>query len=281
MSSAADQQYLLNEQYRNASNLNARIELHRRFSTNSYGWHRWVFDHFRLPPDARVLELGCGPGELWRENGDRIPEGWEVTLADLSPGMLEAGRRVLAAKRTAPGPGPGRQSLRDLPRSFAFAEVDAQAIPFPDASFDGVIANHMLYHVPDREKAFAEIRRVLRPGGRLYAATNGQAHMRELREWVQRWTPNASVWSITFDLENGREQLARWFAGVTLRRYEDALVITEAEPLIAYVRSGYAGSAFAGDRLAELTAFIEREIASRGTIRITKDAGLFEAWGDR
>jgi SAM-dependent methyltransferase len=260
-----DQQYLLNEQYRNASNLNARIELHRRFSTNAYGWHRWVFDHFRLPPDARVLELGCGPGELWRENGDRIPEGWEVTLADLSPGMLAE----------------VRQSLRDLPRSFVFAEVDAQAIPFPDASFDGVIANHMLYHVPDREKALAAIRRVLRPGGRLYAATNGQAHMRELREWIQRWTPDASVWSITFDLENGREQLARWFPHVTLRRYEDALVITEAEPLIAYVRSGYAGSAFAGDRLAELTAFIEREIASRGAIRITKDAGLFEAWGDR
>src|SRR5262245_7806534 len=125
-----DQQYLLNEQYRNASNLNARIELHRRFSTNAYGWHRWVFDHFRLPPEARVLELGCGPGELWRENADRIPEGWEVTLADLSPGMLAAARR----------------SLRDLLRSFAFAEVDAQSIPFPDACFDGVIANHMLYH---------------------------------------------------------------------------------------------------------------------------------------
>jgi ubiquinone/menaquinone biosynthesis C-methylase UbiE len=264
MSSAADQQYLLNEQYRNASNLNARIELHRRFSTNPYGWHRWVFDQLRLAPDARVLELGCGPGELWRENGGRIPEGWEVTLADLSPGMLAEARR----------------SLRDLPRPFAFAEVDAQVIPFPDARFDGVIANHMLYHVPDREKALAEIRRVLRPSGRFCAATNGRAHMAELREWLRRWVPDTQRWSLAFSLENGQEQLERWFPHVTLRRYEDTLVITEAAPLIAYVRSGYASSGVVGERLTEFTRFVEQELASHGAIRITKATGLFEACGD-
>jgi ubiquinone/menaquinone biosynthesis C-methylase UbiE len=264
VSRAADPRYLLNEQYPNAANLNARIRLHERFSTNPYGFHAWVFDQLRLPREARVLELGCGPGELWRRNEPRIPEDWDVTLADLSPGMLRE----------------AQENLRDVRGRFTFAEVDAQAIPFPDASFHSVIANHMLYHVPDREKAFAEIRRVLRPGSRFYAATNAQAHMHELREWVQRWAQEAEVWSITFDLENGGEQLARWFPHVTRRRYEDALVVTEAEPLLAYVLSGYAGSAMAGDRLAELAALLEQEIASHGAIRITKDCGLFEAWED-
>jgi SAM-dependent methyltransferase len=259
----ADQEYLRNEQYRDASNLNARSELHRRFSTNPYGWHRWVLDQIHLPPAARLLELGCGPGDLWRETGAQAPEGWQVTLADLSLGMLQAARQNLGRGRA----------------QFTLAEADAQAIPFPDASFDGVIANHMLYHVPDREKALAEIRRVLRPGGRFYAATNGRAHMREVREWVQRWVPDTQRWSFAFSLESGQPQLERWFPSVTLHRYEDMLVVTEAAPLIAYVRSGYAGTAVSGDRLAQLAAFVRQELATHGAIRITKEVGLFEAWG--
>jgi len=49
---------------------------------------------------------------------------------------------------------------------------DAQWLPFADASFDCILAMHMLYHVPDRDLAIAEMRRVLRPGGVLLALTN-------------------------------------------------------------------------------------------------------------
>src|SRR5215210_5060005 len=101
---------------------------------------------------------------LWRENGERIPAGWTVALADLSVGMLEEARR----------------QLRAPPRRFGLVNLDAQALPFALASVDAVIANHMLYHVPDRQRAYAEIRRALRPGGHLYAATNGGNSMREL-----------------------------------------------------------------------------------------------------
>jgi ubiquinone/menaquinone biosynthesis C-methylase UbiE len=60
--------------------------------------------------------------------------------------------------------------------------ADAAWIPLADGSMDAVIANHMLYHVSDRRRALAEIHRLLRPGGRLYATTNGLGHMAELRE---------------------------------------------------------------------------------------------------
>jgi hypothetical protein len=122
---------------------------------------------------------------------------------------------------------------------------------------------------------------VLRPGGRFYAATNGRAHMAELRDWIRRWVPDAERWSLAFSLENGQEQLEHWFPHVTLRRYEDVLVVTETAPLIAYVRSGYAGSGMTGDRLRTFTQFVEQELASHGAIRITKATGLFEAWGDK
>ncbi|MFC1976370.1 MerR family transcriptional regulator, partial [Chloroflexota bacterium] len=81
MSKLSDQTYLLTEQYQNASNLNARIQLHARFSVNKYDWFLWVFDHLNLAPDSRILELGCGPANLWRKNLEGIPPGWDITLS--------------------------------------------------------------------------------------------------------------------------------------------------------------------------------------------------------
>ena len=139
----------LHKQYGDLSNLDARVALHARFSTSPIDWQRWVFDQLALPADARVLELGSGPGWLWRGNVERIPAGWTVTLSDFSPGMVETARAALADSKPA----------------LRFEQIDAQAIPFEDATLDAVIANHMLYHVPDRAAALAEIRRVLVPGG--------------------------------------------------------------------------------------------------------------------
>jgi len=268
MSKISDQEYLLTDQYQDASNLNARIRLHMCFSTNKYGWHRWVFDQINLCPESRILELGCGPGRLWLENLYRIPEGWEITLSDFSSRMLQEARR----------------NLCDSQRRFEFEVVDAQAIPFEDESFDAVIANHMLYHVPDRAKVFSEIHRVLRLGGRFYASTIGRAHMRELHELLSKFDPDAGPWggrpSEPFLLENGLDQIAQWFSRVTPQRYEDALVITEADPLVAYALSTPAKSILVGDRLAEFIKYVEQELALHGAIRITKDSGIFEAFRD-
>ncbi|HET9221133.1 MAG TPA: class I SAM-dependent methyltransferase [Roseiflexaceae bacterium] len=265
MSLKNDQHYLLTKQYHNAANLNARIQLHTRFSTNAYGWHPWIFDQFKIAPHSRVLELGCGPARLWTQNSARIPEEWDITLSDFSAGMLEEARRNLAGVR----------------RRFSFEVIDAQSIPFEDASFDAVIANHMLYHVPARAKALSEIRRVLRPGGRFYASTVGAAHLREIGELVRRFDPQI-IFGIgdeaSFTLENGAQQLAPYFSNVAVYRYDDALIVTEAEPLIAYVLSGRVGAALEGDRVAEFAAFVQRELAQHGTIHITKDSGLFEVW---
>lgn len=266
MSKLSDQEYLLTDQYKDASKLGARIQLHRRFSTNKYGLPRWVFDQFDLPPMCRILDLGCGPADLWVENLSRIPAGWEITLTDFSPGMVEK----------------AQENLRDSERPFAFDIVDAQDIPYDDASFDAVIANHMLYHVPDRAKALSEIRRVLRPGGKLYISTVGETHLQELYDLVNRFDPEGRHRSARgtnpFTIESGLPQVRRWFSRVTTRRYEDNLVVTETKPLITYILSLVdAQSIFVGHRLKELVAYVEQEIATHGAIHITKDSGMFEA----
>jgi ubiquinone/menaquinone biosynthesis C-methylase UbiE len=267
MSQLSNQEYLLTSQYKDASKLNARVQLHVRFSTNKYGWQRWVFDQLQLAPGSRVLELGCGPGYLWLENLDRVAGSWDITLSDFSPGMLETARQNLSQDRVR----------------FKFELFDAQSIPFDGESFDVVVANQMLYHIPDRSKAFSEIRRVLKPGGRFFAATNGQAHLRELGELVHSFvsetpseTENLFAGMLSFSLENGYEQLAAWFADVSLRRYEDSLAVTEAAPLADYILSTSKAASIALDRQA-FTSFIEQRLVLEGVVRITKDAGIFVA----
>lgn len=265
MSNMTNQSYLLNDQYKDATNLDARIRLHARFSTNKRGWNRWVFDQFRIAPGSRILELGCGPAKLWLSNLDRISPDWQITLSDFSEGMLQT----------------ARQNLAQSQYPFAFQIIDAQAIPFADASLDVVIANHMLYHVPDRAQALAEMRRVLKPDGRLYASTIGDSHLHEIWELTSR-VDRAFARTRKrnpFTLENGAEQLAQWFASITLYRFEDALVVTEPEPLIDYILSGSARAVFEGEKLQRLRELLQRELASRKAIYITKDSGLFEAFG--
>lgn len=264
MTKFTDPHYLKTDQYRHSSNLDARVEIHKRFSTNPYGWMNWVFDHLLdLPVNAKILELGCGPGYLWKENIDRIPSTWDITLSDLSPGMLDSAWRNLVVTG----------------RNYKFKEIDAQAILFEAETFDAVIANHMLYHVPDRPRAIAEIKRVLKTGGHFFATTVGDNHLKEISDWF-RQIHKSEIWdtfSNFFTLENGLDQLKPFFPNVTVSRYEDNLHVTELEPLIAYLRSGFRAGDLFDCELAKLRSDLEKELAEKGRIFITKDSGLFEA----
>ena len=253
--------YLLATQYRTNRNLSTRFDLHRRFSTNPYGWHRWVVDHFIFPEDARILELGCGAGSLWLENHDRIPGDWQIVVSDFSPGMIDG----------------TREQLRDVAPGISFEVIDAGSIPHPDRAFDGVIANHMLYHVPDRARALREIRRVLRTGGRLYASTNGRPHMRELDELIRMHAPEVRHDDVAerFGLENGSEQLEPWFVEVDRHDYQDSLEITEAEPLLDYARSMSGKEHLTGAQLDRMYCTVTDTIAGSGAFRVTKAVGLF------
>ncbi len=105
----SDSARLLREQYKDGSNLSARIRLHQRFSTNRYGQMRWMLDRIRIAEDARVLELGCGTGILWRGSVE-VPRGWRVVLTDMSGGMLRETRDHLAR----------------LGHAFTYLQADAQ-----------------------------------------------------------------------------------------------------------------------------------------------------------
>lgn len=242
-----DRAFLLERQYRTAQNLETRIALHERFSTNPESFPRWIFDRLPLDSAADVLEVGCGNGNLWYANLDRIPPGLRLTLTDFSEGMIGEARARLGGLAT-------------------YGVADVQELPFADASFDLVIANHMLFHVPDRERALDEIARALRSGGDVVATTNGRDHLRELR------VPGSEQWSRNFGLENGPAQLARHFVDVEVELFPDSLEVTEVEPLLDFVRSLVTPATDGG--LARLAADAEASIAREGSFRVTKATGL-------
>ena len=144
----------------------------------------------RLPvgPGDRVLDMGCGGGRhafaLYRRGAD-------VTALDRSAGDLVDVEAVFGAMREA-GEAPAGARARTV-------RGDAYALPFDDDSFDAVIAAEVLEHLPEDERAMAELHRVLRPGGSL-AVT------------VPRWGPEKVCWALSeayHSVEGGHVRIYR------------------------------------------------------------------------
>lgn len=241
----------IREQYATNANLRARIALHDRYSRTTVSYPHWIFDGYGFGDEADVLEVGCGDGNIWRENLDRIPPGWRLTLTDFSEGMVETVRDALGDRAE-------------------YAVADVQDLPFADASFDAVIANHMLFHVEDRPRALGELARVLRPGGQFRATTIGLAHLRELRELVP--PPPDSQWARTrerFTIEQVEDELAPFFAGVEVEPVPGPqdLEVTELGPLLDFVRSR--GDVEEAD-LIPLRLVAEADLAAQGYFRVSR-----------
>ena len=248
------------EQYKNAKNLNDRISLHEKYSTNSQGWFNWLFEKIDFSKVNRLLELGCGNGKLWQENKIDL-RNREIFLSDISEGMVEEVRNKLGS-------------------DFNCIVADAEKIPFKDAYFDSIIANHVLFYLNDLNQGLKEISRVLRLNGILYCSTYGKDHMKEITDIVQNFDSrinlsNHSLYDV-FGLENGESILKKYFITVQRMDYQDSLEITESKPLIDYIMSCHGNqNEILGPRLSEFKEYIEELLQKDGKIVVTKQAGLF------
>lgn len=249
------------EQYKNAKNLNDRIRLHEKYSTNSQGWFNWLFEKIDFSKVNRLLELGCGNGKLWQENKIDL-RNREIFLSDISEGMVEEVRNKLGS-------------------DFNCIVADAEKIPFKDAYFDSIIANHVLFYLNDLNQGLKEIRRVLKPNGALYCSTYGKSHMKEITDIVQSFDSrinlsNHSLYDV-FGLENGEDILKKYFMSVQRMDYQDSLEITESKPLIDYIMSCHGNqNEILGPKLNEFKEYIEEILKKDGKIVVTKEAGLFK-----
>lgn len=252
----------LKNQYLNASNISARIQLHHLYSQNEQGWFPWIFEQLPLAASSRILELGCGDGTLWTENLDSIPEQISITLSDISEGMLRDARRSI-----------GSSDLR-----FSFSAFDCHHIPYPDHSFDLIIANHVLFYCQDIPAVCKEIARVLKPNGTLICSTYGKKHMQEISQLVSEFDDrivlSAEQLYERFGRENGEEVLSPYFHKICWKSFEDSLLVPEPEYLISYVLSCHGNqNQYILDHYKDFRSFVKKR--TDPGFSITKDAGIF------
>lgn len=252
----------LKNQYQNASNISARINLHSMYCKNKIGWFPWIFEHMQLKKDMKVLEIGCGDGTLWVNNRNRIPVGMELVLSDISEGMLRDAKRHVHLETT----------------KVSFEVMDAQNLTYKENQFDLVIANHVLFYCEDIELVLQNVNRVLKKGGRFLCSTYGRDHMREVgqlvKEFDDRIVLSAEKLYDRFGKENGKQILQSYFEKVEWLDYQDALYVTEAEPLISYVLSCHGNqSQYIVERYKEFQIFVKKKIENG--LYISKDAGIF------
>ncbi len=258
-----DADYLRDKQYKDATNLNARIALHARFARADEPWYPWLASRVDWPDGGEVLEVGCGPGLLWTSIAPVLPH-LRLTLTDLSEGMLDEARSVVEPI--------------DSVGLVATRACDAQDLPFADSSFDVVVANHMLYHVPEPTRAAAQFARVLRSDGVLMAATNGPDHLdviAEISRQVFGWSSLDFV-DRRFGRSNGGPILARAFEDVEWHHHPGRLVCDDPDAVIAYIQSSSAGQEAGAPQLAALTQAVhDRFRTAGGVVTMTTDAGCF------
>lgn len=253
----------LKQQYKNASNISARINLHTLYSQNEQGWFSWVFENMKLKSGKKILELGCGSGSLWIENKKLIPPNVEILLSDSSKGILRDIKNNIGVD--------GR---------FKYKVIDFNNIPLDDESVDVVIANHVLFYAEDVHKVLEEIKRVLKPGGKLICTTYGSNHMKEISTLVQEFDDRivlaAEHLYEIFGKDNGAEILAEHFPKVKWKEYEDKLVVTDSEALADYIISCHGNqNSYIVDRYKEFKQFIDGKM--KNGFEITKEAGMFVA----
>lgn len=183
-----DNPMLVRWEFASEERLATRNAIYRELSEGDNA-EDFVVDAVAEAKPGRVLDVGCGAGEL-AERFARL--GASVRAIDTSERMVALTRE----------------------RGIDAFVADAQALPFDDDEFDVVVAAWVLYHVQNRDLAISECARVLRPGGRLVAATVHDDNLGEMWEFLGHREQR----KLTFSTANGAEQLERHFVKVEARQ---------------------------------------------------------------
>jgi ubiquinone/menaquinone biosynthesis C-methylase UbiE len=198
---------LVAREYEDESRLTVRRRAWREFLEGESS-DDWTFRAVSEGRPNRVLEVGCGWGEL----AERMTRELDAAVVAFDPSSRMA------------------QLARS--RGVRVFRADAQAIPMRDGSVDRVVANAVLYHVPDLDRGLAEIARVLTDDGRLIATVFDAGRFRELFALVGQAPPDIPV-----TVDNAEELLRPHFGRVEARIGTHALVFPNAEEVRTYLAS--------------------------------------------
>lgn len=219
----SNQPDLVRRYYETDENLKIRQETHEKYTIPKTDFARWALDTIQWNGDEVILDIGTGTGTYYSRLLAITPSA-DYYAMDLSHDML-----------------------KNHPSDTASLS-DVMQLPYGDNMFDVVMANHMLYHVPDIDAALKEIKRVLKPNGKVLTTTNSIHTMPELQVLMRRAIVLLTRYGATqvrppafpsdsFALENGTRILASHFFAVVRHDIPSQLVFTDIEPAITYLES--------------------------------------------
>jgi SAM-dependent methyltransferase len=253
-----DQRYLREVQYGSGAKLDVRAHLHRTYGSSTEPFPAFEAALIDWTDVTAVLECGCGTGRFWETGW--LPRSVRLTLTDLSPGM------VAEATARAGECGFGTVTGR---------ACDVQELPFDEASFDAVVANHMLYHVPDPDRAVAELARVVRPDGTVLVATNGYGHMAEINAAIAEvFGGHEEALYEVFGIDTGERRLREQFRSITWHAFDNDLVVDAPAAVVAYGLSFPPGEQAGAAQRDAFDAAVRRRFVD-GSLRIRTRAGVF------
>ena len=250
---------VVKQQYATPKNLNTRISIHDKYSTNKMGFGNWIVSNYRLEKGMSVLELGCGTGDMWKKREKLISTCNKLILSDFSEGMVATAKDNI-----------GNYD------NVEYRVIDIQDIPYENETFDVVIANMMLYHVPDIEKGLSEVRRVLKRGGCFYCATYGEHGIIEyLSKILSAYGVEDNI-NKNFTLQNGYEILRKKFSKVEKLEYIDSLAVTNVEDMVGYIYSLSSMTSLSIVPKQEIKDILMNHTAN-GILHVPKEYGMFIA----
>lgn len=250
---------IVKRQYATAKNLNTRISIHDKYSTNKMGFGNWIVSNYRIHKGMNVLEIGCGTGDMWKNRETLIGKCSKLILSDFSEGMVDTTKTNI-----------GNYD------NVEYRIMDIQEIPYEDETFDVVIANMMLYHVPDIGKGLAEVRRVLKRGGYFYCATYGEHGIIEYLSKILSPYGVENNLNKNFTLQNGYEILRKNFSKVEKLEYKDSLAVTDMDDMVEYIYSLSSMTPLNRVPKQEIKDILMNHITN-GILNVPKEYGMFIA----
>ncbi|MFF7887778.1 class I SAM-dependent methyltransferase [Streptomyces sp. NPDC020794] len=253
--------------------------VHNTFRTNPTSMLEHMLGNLALTGTEDLLDLGCGNGFILEGLRPHLTDG-SITGLDIAPAVLDAARQRLHGTAT--------------PCTWIEGSADDLS-SLGDDTFDRVMANYMIHYVPDLDRCFAGVRRVMRPGGIFQLTTDRtdsmlemyQVHFTALRdmnapEHLFKATPKGRL-----SLDNGTPQLRAHFEHVQVVSWQDQLRFTDPEPFMRFYEVGHnhcCASSEPDERLDDgffrelrdrVRAQVTEAITTNGYFAVTKFTGSF------
>lgn len=238
-------------QYRDSTNLRARAALPVKYGTRD--WFGWVALHLPLKPGDHVLDIGCGAGWFWARTALSLPQV-SLTLADKSPGMVAEAMKNAEAVTDRTG-----------------VTADASDLPFDENSFDLILAMHMLYHVPEPERALGHFKAKLKRGATLALTTNAISD-------DPIWHINAQVFghppedpaARVFGAHHAEALLQKVFGNARIEHFTETWRVTDPEDIFHFLMSLPWVSSADEPTLSRLRSTIDEAFKASGVLEIPR-----------